>query len=496
MKLSAVFPVAAAVAASAQSDPKPKIHWGVNIAEHGVMSAGNGIAATEDLLFVTNKHCSLVVLDRDTGNVTSVYQFEDANFPGTALICESVPLIYQTSDVEYVVFSSQEGHVIAANFDGTPRWNATVGNGPVENVQVDRVAENFMVAHNAEPNAHISFLSVADGSVDADRTVTIENETITGLSRSSGSSPSRYFFSGRATAKLYQIAIGSDDSSAITESLAYLGEPNRNKTSPKFPPLVSRIGSFPMHFVPSVNDTAVHTFLADNNFYDYRKTDDLVGAPLLLAEDIASDSAKSKNMICWGWFDFNCYDRDTGCPVWGRGKILNGVSGDPHLWVSRDMNSQTILFDNSRRGTFRSLDPVTGNDTWVLRCGDYDEEGYSCGSNTYTEGRGAMAVSPQRDIVYFSPGPGWIFAADVFLPPPTEMPTGAPTASAPSASMPTASIPTAAAPTAASPTAAPSSSPSAEPTPPSAARRILLWHSSTAAMPLSALLLMLTGVVW
>ena len=81
------------------------------------------------------------------------------------------------------------------------------------------------------------------------------------------------------------------------------------------------------------------------------------------------------------------------------------------------------------------LDPETGATVWRMDCErDFGVFGVSCdGWNGQTFGMGAMDVSPDGTVVYFSPAPGMLMAAEVFLGPseaPTLAPTEAPTAAA------------------------------------------------------------------
>lgn len=232
-----------------------------------------------------------------------------------------------------------------------------------------------------------------------------------------------FLFIGRATGNLYRLVTfidGGVEQSAI-DVLTTLGVPEADMYAPYFPPLLSNNGNLPIvkNWVHAV-DNQVYGFVTDYNTYDWRQDADVqggVGSGLLSA---------GADMVCFGWFSINCYTKDTGALIWGRQSIKNAIYGDPDLWAEPGGSGSptTVLITNLVYGKLHSLDPVTGDDMWLLNCADYEQWGIAC--SLEADGSGAMALSPDEEVVYFTPARNYIMAAEVFIQP-TPLPTMNPT---------------------------------------------------------------------
>jgi hypothetical protein len=158
-------------------------------------------------------------------------------------------------------------------------------------------------------------------------------------------------------------------------------------------------------------DNEVCGFVTENNSCDWKKGADVQGG-------VGNGFLSAGGMVRHGWFNINCCDKDAGVRMWERSSIKSGVLGDPDPWTELRGSGLpwTVLIANPACGKLRSLDPETGEDTWLLDCRDCESWGIKCQLKPQgSDGIGTMALSPEKEVVP-------IMAAEVLI-----QPTPAPT---------------------------------------------------------------------
>jgi hypothetical protein len=430
--------------------PKPNILWSVDLRDVGMDSAnsyGTGIAVTFSKIFITVEDCSLVIMDRsdtDPTNSTVSYRYESTSAVGNSTLCATTlsgantrPVALERGDGSLAVYPTGDGHVVAVNDDGTEAWKTFIGVrvgirvGPLGNVRLSWQNTYVIVTYNTDAGGQIVWLSLEDGSINESLGLTVPNDLITSLSNFGVFSEQQFLFLGKTTGNLYRLNTISDsnkvEQNTSFEVLAILGVPNENMTLPAFPPLLEYPENDPIvkNWAHAVN-SQVYGFVTDYNAYDWRKAAPEQGG-------VGNGLLSAGSMVCYGWFSINCYDKDSGKLMWGRPSIKRGVYGDPDLWARSQVSdsARTVLITNLVYGELYSLDPVTGENMWLLDCRDFREWGIEqCSSGVATDGYGAMALSPDSRVVYFHPGKFHIMAAEVFIEPtpsPTMKPSASPT---------------------------------------------------------------------
>ena len=259
------------------------------------------------------------------------------------------------------------------------------------------------------------WLSLEDSSINDTLGLAVDNDVITSLSNfgvDSINGEQQFLFMGKATGDLYRLNTISDQHSVEQSTnfevlVTMLGTPDPDMFYPAFPP--SPLLEYPENSPIVKNwahavDSQVYGFVTDYDQYNWRLAAPEQGG-------VGNGLLSAGSMLCYGWFRITCYNKDDGSLVWQRPSIKRGVYGNPDLWAKSEVSSgsggraaQTVLITDLVYGVFYSLDPVTGENMWLLNCGDFKEWGIQCTSGTGNNwGYGAMALSPDKEVVYFHP---------------------------------------------------------------------------------------------
>ena len=425
----------------------PEILWAMDLADIGVaekMAPGSGVLATETHLFITLQDCSLISLNRANPILGRRYRYDGL---GQCVGTNSLPVLLHEgssgtdkSDLAAVAYATGDGSIVAVDSSGAELWRKLVDRRgiPVAQPVVDPVTGAVYTTFNNDFGS-ASFVAIdRDGGFASSAFQFIPRDDVTAPSKAvvgATVGTTDLYVYGRLQGNHYRIRVQSDlDGRPVSSSLALVGS--------RGPPTLDADEDVPTlpRFGPAADPSGNGSWAVDATDAVFGGSSwDEEGEPAWAARPanyVGNGITLAGGRVCFGAFDVACHDGATGERLWVRKNLRNGILGDPDVYVAEtDGHEEALLVTSLVTGTLYRLDPETGATVWRMDCErDFGVFGVSCdGWNGQTFGMGAMDVSPDGTVVYFSPAPGMLMAAEVFLGPseaPTLAPTEAPTAAA------------------------------------------------------------------
>ena len=425
----------------------PEILWAMDLADIGVaekMAPGSGVLATETHLFITLQDCSLISLNRANPILGRRYRYDGL---GQCVGTNSLPVLLHEgssgtdkSDLAAVAYATGDGSIVAVDSSGAELWRKLVDRRgiPVAQPVVDPVTGAVYTTFNNDFGS-ASFVAIdRDGGFASSAFQFIPRDDVTAPSKAvvgATVGTTDLYVYGRLQGNHYRIRVQSDlDGRPVSSSLALVGS--------RGPPTLDADEDVPTlpRFGPAADPSGNGSWAVDATDAVFGGSSwDEEGEPAWAvrpANYVGNGITLAGGRVCFGAFDVACHDGATGERLWVRKNLRNGILGDPDVYVAEtDGHEEALLVTSLVTGTLYRLDPETGATVWRMDCErDFGVFGVSCdGWNGQTFGMGAMDVSPDGTVVYFSPAPGMLMAAEVFLGPseaPTLAPTEAPTAAA------------------------------------------------------------------